>query len=553
MLTELVVRQFALIEHACLQLEEGTTVFSGETGAGKSILIDALGAAFGARASSDWVRFGAERAEVTAVLETPSVQVAAALAEQGIDTEDTLILRRVINADGRSRAYVNGTPVPLKVLQQIGLACLDLHGQHEHQALMSSGYQRQMVDARVSGEALRAAADAFERFVRETRRLDALLARRAETVRDEAWLREELVRLQALDVAPGLEQRLQEEVEAGRHFAEIQEAAAAALALLDEGEASVRGQLAQADRLLGHVAGYRADLEGSLELLGQMDVLLGELTPALRGVLDEPFDAHVLEQAEERLTALHEAMRRHQADEDGLLARMKDMQERLDQLDTATWDEEAQWQRVTEARQAYRQSAEALSRARRDAAQALCAELRPFLDRLALGGMQVAIEVEAHAGDESGWTARGWDDIRFLAASNPGEPFRPLATIASGGEMSRLVLALKGCGALCSAPDIAVFDEVDAGIGGETAWHVGELLADMGAERQVLVISHLPQVAACAHHQVRISKHREGERTVTTITPVQAEARRDEIARMLGGAGEKSRAHAEQMLARGQR
>jgi len=553
MLTELVVRQFALIEHACLQLKDGTTVFSGETGAGKSILIDALGATFGARASSDWVRFGAERAEVTAVQEAPSVQVTAVLAEQGIDAEDMLILRRVIGADGRSRAYVNGTPVPLRVLQRIGDACLDLHGQHEHQALMSIEYQRQMVDARVCGEILRATADAFERLSRETHRLDTLLARRAETARDETWLREELARLQAMDIAPGLEQRLQEEVEAGRHFARIQEAAAAVLALLDEGDASVREQLAQADRLLEHVSGYRADLDGSLELLRQMDVLLGELTPALRAVLDESFDAHVLEQTEDRLMALHEAMRRHQVDEDGLLARMKGMQERLDQLDTAAWDEETQRQRVAEARQAYRQSAEALTRARQDAAQALCAELRPFLDRLALEGMQVTIEVEAHAEDEADWTARGWDSVRFLAVSNPGEPFRPLATIASGGEMSRLVLALKGCGALCSAPDIAVFDEVDAGIGGETAWHVGELLADMGAERQVLVISHLPQVAACAHQQVRISKHQEGGRTVTTITPVQVDARRDEIARMLGGAGEKSRAHAEQMLARGQR
>jgi len=551
MLTELVVRQFALMEHVHLQLQGGTTVFSGETGAGKSILIDALGAAFGARASSDWVRFGAEKAEVTAVLVSPSAATVAVLSEHGIDAEDELILRRVINVDGRSRAYINGVPVPLKVLQKIGNTCLDLHGQHEHQALMSAEYQRQMVDARVLAKLHQEVAEAFRRYVDEVRQLDGMLSSRAEAERNEAWLREELARLQALEVEAGLEQRLQAEVEAGRHFAQIQEAAAVALAALDEGDASVRGMLAQANRTLAHVAGYRPDLDSSLELLGQMDAVLGELTPGLRAVLDEAFDAHALAQAEERLMALHDAMRRHQVDEEGLCALVADLQLRLEQLETGAWDEEAQRRRVAEARQAYREAAEALSQARQEAALTLCTEMRPFLDRLALAGMQVKIEVAAHADDESAWVAHGWDHVCFMAASNPGEPFRPLASIASGGEMSRLVLALKGCGALDAAPDIAVFDEVDAGIGGETAWHVGELLADMGGGRQVLVISHLPQVAACADQHVRISKHQQGERTLTTITPVQAEERRDEIARMLGGASEKSRAHAEQMLERG--
>jgi len=552
MLTELVVRQFALMEYVRLQLEGGTTVFSGETGAGKSILIDALGAVFGARASSDWVRFGADRAEVTAVLESPAEDVFATLSEHGIEADDELILRRVINADGRSRAYVNGTPVPLRVLQRIGDACLDLHGQHEHQVLMSAEYQRQMVDERVSPGLHQAVADAFRQYADHVCRLDTILSSRAEAERNETWLREEHARLQALDIEAGLEQRLQAEVEAGRHFVQVQEAAATALAALDGSEASVRGLLAQAHRVLVHAAGYRPDLDNSLELLGQMDALLGELTPTLRSVLDEAFDAHALAQAEDRLMGLHDAMRRHQVDEEGLCALVADLQSRLDRLETGTWDEEAQRRRVDAARRAYREAATALSEARIQAASTLCADVRPFLDRLALAGMQVNIEVKAHDRDESAWTSRGWDSVCFMAASNPGEPFRPLAAIASGGEISRLVLALKGCGALHTVPDIAVFDEVDAGIGGETAWHVGELLADMGRERQVLVISHLPQVAACADQQVRISKHQQGERTLTRVTPVQAQERRDEIARMLGGASEKSYAHAEQMLARGQ-
>jgi len=539
------------MEHVRLRLNSGTTMFSGETGAGKSILVDALGAAFGARASSEWVRFGAMRAEVTAVLEGASARLQSWLDEQGIESGEQLILRRIINADGRSRAYVNGTPVPLKLLQQIGNACLDLHGQHEHQALMSSDYQRQLVDTRVPEALPQMVQEAYRQYSRELQQLNSVLTLRSETARNEAWLREELGRLQALEMEPGLEPKLQAQVETGRHFAHIQEAAAKGLLALEDGDTSVRGLLAQAEKSMDQVAGYRSDLDGSLELLRQMDALLGELTPALRSVLDESFDAKALAQAEERLMNLHEAMRRHQVDEAGLLALTADMHARVEHLETAAWDEDEQRRRLDAAGKAYRKAASELSRARQEAAQALCQELRPFLDRLALEGMQVGITVEAHADDEAGWSPLGWDEVRFMAASNPGEPFRPIASIASGGEMSRLALALKGCGAMQTAPDIAVFDEVDTGIGGETAWHVGELLAAMGRDRQVLVVSHLPQVASCADHQVRISKRQQGERTLTIIEAVEAEDRRDEIARMLGGANLKSREHAEHMLERG--
>jgi len=526
-------------------------MFSGETGAGKSILVDALGAAFGARASSEWVRFGARRAEVTAVLEDASAKLQSWLDEQGIESGEQLILRRTINADGRSRAYVNGAPVPLKLLQQIGNICLDLHGQHEHQALLSSDYQRQLVDTRVPEALPQMVQEAYQQYSSEFQQLNSILTLRAETARNEAWLREELGRLQALEMAPGLELKLQAQVETGRHFAQIQEAAAKGLMALEDGDTSVRGLLAQAEKSMDQVAGYRSDLDGSLELLRQMDALLGELTPALRSVLDEAFDAQALAQAEERLMNLHDAMRRHQVDEAGLLALTADMHTRVEHLETAAWDEDEQRHRLDAAGKAYRKAAAELSRARQEAAQALCHELRPFLDRLALEGMQIDITVEAHADDEAGWSPHGWDEVRFMAASNPGEPFRPMASIASGGEMSRLVLALKGCGAMQTAPDIAVFDEVDTGIGGETAWHVGELLAVMGRDRQVLVVSHLPQVASCADHQVRISKQQQGERTLTIIEAVEAEDRRDEVARMLGGANLKSREHAEHMLERG--
>lgn len=551
MLTEFVVKQFALVEKMRLQLESGMTVFSGETGAGKSILVDALGAAFGARASSEWVRFGAGNAEVTAVLEDVGDSAQALLSEQDIDSGDQLILRRVINADGRSRAYINGSPVPLKSLQKIGNTCLDLHGQHEHQALMHSDFQRQVVDASISDTLLKSVQSSWQLWRKEQEKLAQILASHENAVRNEAWLREEYARLLALEVEPGIEIRLQSLVETGRHFAQIQEAVANSISTLEDDETNVRTLLARVEKSLDQVAGFRPDLDENLELLRQMDTLLGELVPGLHSVLDESFDPHELAQAEERLMDLHDALRRHHVDEAGLIALIEDMGSKVQDLDTGAWDADEQRRSLEEVRRRYQKAAEQLSRARREAAEVLVGDLRPYLDRLALQGMQVEIHIRESA-DDAGWTEHGWDDVEFMAASNPGEPFRPLVSTASGGEMSRLVLALKGCGALQTAPDIAVFDEVDAGIGGETAWHVGELLAAMGRDRQVLVVSHLPQVAACADHQVRISKQQQDDRTLTSAESVKEDSRRDEIARMLGGANLESREHAAQMLQRGQ-
>jgi DNA repair protein RecN (Recombination protein N) len=549
MLSELLVREFALIDEARLSLGPGMTVFTGETGAGKSILVDALGAAFGVRASQDWVRFGARQAEVVATLNPTDDRLDALLAAQDIEADEALILRRVIKADGKSSAYINGIPAPVRLLQQIGDLVLDLHGQHEHQALLRADFQRRVLDAGLDAGLLAAVAAAHGRWRQADARLTAWQSQRSDTGRQAQWMRDELARLEGLGIEPGLAESLQTEVDQGRHHAQIQESAARALALLEDGEPDARTLLAGARHAVDDVADYRPELLEGAELLQQMDALLGEVAHRLRHVLDASFDEQALRTAETRLMDLHDALRRHQTDEDGLLALMGQWEQQLSSLDTAAWDEDGLRTELAAAVAAYGQAAEALSTARRRAADDLAARLRPFLDRLALKGMQVRIDVEAGA-DEAAWTEHGVDAVRFMAASNPGEPFRELAAIASGGEMSRFVLALKGCGALALAPQVAVFDEVDVGIGGETAWCVGELLAAMGMERQVLVVSHLPQVAACAVRQVRIQK-REGERTVTRIEVLDEDERLAEMARMLGGADAQSLAHAGQMLARG--
>lgn len=555
MLVSLTIKQFALIEHVHLELDGGMTVFTGETGAGKSMLIDALGAAFGARASSDWVRHGAERAEVTAMWlhqrqSATDMQVVALLQSQDIEIEDELVLRRVINRDGRSRAYINGVAVTTKLMQQLGQICLDLHGQHEHQALLQPEFQRSLLDARVQPRLLADVRAAYDVWYQASDALHLLQRRLGESEQQIDWMRNETARLQALELEGGLAERLHAEVQAGRHHAQIRAAAAAALNMLDDGEPSARELIALAAHELESVREYHAAVNSSCELLEQIDALIGEAVPELADVLDCSFDEQQLELAEQRLMQLTDAMRRHHCDEEGLLALIDSWQQRLSSLDTADWDEAEATAALAAARTAYMTAAETLGKARRKAADELCLMLRPFLDRLALAGMQVRFRID-HGGDDEPFTLSGMDHVRMQVMSNPGEPWRDLAAVASGGELSRMVLALKGCGALDEAPYLAVFDEVDTGIGGETAWCVGTLLASMGRERQVLVISHLPQVAACGDRQVVISKFEQDGRTLSSLRQLEDAERRLEIARMLGGAGEDSLPHADSMLARG--
>ncbi len=550
MLTTLIVRQFALMQDVQLELNAGMTVFTGETGAGKSILVDALGAVFGARASADWVRHGAERAEITATWSGEDARLNQLLQEQDIESEEELILRRIISKDGRSRAYINGVPVALKVLQQLGSICLDLHGQHEHQALLRHDFQRNLLDVGVQQQTLEHIRMIFVDWQLIQQRLQAMRNQRNKTELQAEWMRSELSRLQQLSIEEGLTETLQSEVEAGRHYAQIQQAAAEAMTLLDEDENSARGLIARAARAVSAAEDFHAGLAGSRELIEQTDALLAEAIPELRAVLDHSFDETNLYAAEDRLMQLHEAMRRHHTDERGLLALIEEWENCLSGLDTAGWDEASLVSAEVVASQSYQKAATQLSKERLSAAQSLINGLRPFLNRLGLTGMQVRFDIQKQ-NNESVWSVNGWDDVCMKISSNPGEPWRELSVVASGGELSRLILALKGCGALCETPHIAVFDEVDSGIGGETAWCVGELLAAMGSQRQVLVISHLPQVASCADAQVAIRKSEKDGRTVTRLEPVVADRRQQEIARMLGGGDADGLRHANRMLERG--
>jgi len=551
MIVSLQVRQFALFENIQLELEKGMTVFTGETGAGKSILVDALGAVFGSRANVDWVRHGAEKAEVIAEIESNDPRLIALLVEQDIDVDDAILIRRVITAEGRSKAWINGTPTSAGVLKKIGNICFDLHGQHEHQTLMQPEFQQDIIDARVKKNIKDAVSQAFQELQHIRQQLHNLHGNRNEAVQKEAWMREESERISALNIELGLEDKLETECEAGRHIEQVQLAAANAANLLDEQEVNLRGILGEIIHQVDTVAEHHAGLQEARNLLNQMDALASEIPSYLQNVLDSSMDAEALIAVEERLAQLRAAKRRHDTDEAGLIGLLEHWQEALNTLDTAAWDEEALQSQLQTCEQSYEHAAQALHTARIKASATLVQSLRPFLDQLGLKNMQLQTSIVAQT-DKQLWKVDGWDDIQLLAAANIGEPFKSLADTASGGELSRLVLALKGCGALENEPDTAIFDEVDVGIGGETGWCVGQLLRNMGSERQVFVVSHLPQVASCAHHQIAISKRVKNNRTHTTLIPLNIEARQQEVARMLGGVNTESLSHAQTMLSKGQ-
>ncbi len=533
MLRELHIRQFVLVDEVRLELTDGMTVFTGETGAGKSILVDALGLLFGARASAAVVRHGADRAEIVGSLEVAQPGISALLAEQGIEEEELMIVRRVINADGRSRAWLNGVAVPLKVLQRLGRLCLDLHGQHAHQRLMQAAWQRSLLDAGLDASLLQHVKACWQAWQQASQAMQAWQQQIRQGREQEQWLRQQLETLDMLELAPGLLQHLEQEVAAGTHLAQLQQGAAQAMYALDEGEPSTRSLLTEAMHAIAPLASLQPSLQQAVDMMQQAEDVLAEVPALLQDVLEMEVDVAQLTAQEQRLNQLQAMLHRHGCDEATLLQLQQQWQQQLDALDTAEWDGERLQQQCEQARQAYRQAASTLHQARCEQAASLLGKLRPALDQLALAGMQLRIDVTSEA-DDHNWGQHGFDHVSFMLSSNPGEPFRPLQQVASGGELSRLVLALKACGAATGETPLAVFDEVDVGVGGETAWSVGELLHAMAEERQVLVITHLPQVATLADQHICITKQSDGQRTTSSLLPLDRAGRLQELARMLG-------------------
>jgi DNA repair protein RecN (Recombination protein N) len=563
-LTALSIRDVVLIERLDLAFGLGLTVLTGETGAGKSILLDSLGLALGARAESGLVRASAEQASVTACFSPPDDHAVAAVLEQhGLPAEDEIVLRRIVTKDGRSRAFVNDHPVGVGLLRRIGALLVEVQGQHEQMSLADAASHAGLLDAFGVLAQLRAAVSETWRAWRDAlATLDLAREAIAAAERDEEWLRHAVDELATLAPRIGEEETLARERQRLQQSERRAETIAAALAELTPRDrrnsgpaASLRSAVRSLQRLAPsgqpETAGNPADpalaaLERAEEALAEAETLLTRL------ISDADVDPRLLEQSEERLFALRAAGRKHGVPVPDLPALLDTLAARLAALETGAAEITALEQAARDGKDRYVSTATELTAARTTAAGKLQKAVGKELPPLRLDKARFFAEVTATV--ESGWGPGGMDQVRFLIATNPGQEPGPLARVASGGELSRLMLAMKVVLSAGSAVPTLVFDEVDSGIGGATAAAVGERLVRVAEGLQVLVVTHSPQVAARGAAHLRVAKTALRDRTATTVEHLVPEARREEIARMLAGEviSDAARAAADDLL-RGQR
>jgi DNA repair protein RecN (Recombination protein N) len=541
MLTALSIRDVVLIEQLDLGFGPGLTVLTGETGAGKSILLDSLGLALGARAEQGLVRGGCAQASVAAVFAPPPDHPALALlAEHGIAAEEEIVLRRVLMRDGRSRAFANDAPVGVGLLRRLGGLLVEVQGQHDQMGLADPAGHAALLDAYGVAPALREAVATRHRAWREAAAaLAAAQSAIAAAERDQAWLRHTTDELAALAPAPGEEERLAAERQDLQQAERRAAAIAAALSELTPRDrrgtapaAALRAAARALHRLVGPdgtgpAAPALAALEQAETALAEAESLLARLAQAA-----EP-DPRLLERTEERLFALRGAARKHGVAVAELPELLATLRTRLAALETGEAAIAERQRDAVAARAAYADACTALSAARRAAAARLDRAVARELPPLRLDRARFVTEVAALP--ESAWGPQGADAVQFLIATNPGQEAGPLGRVASGGELSRLLLALKVVLSGGQSVPTMVFDEVDAGIGGATAAAVGERLARLAAQVQVLLVTHSPQVAARGAAHLRVAKHAARGRAETRVEALDGTERREEIARMLAG------------------
>jgi DNA repair protein RecN (Recombination protein N) len=545
MLTTLSIRDVVLIDRLDLGFSPGLTVLTGETGAGKSILLDSLGLALGSRAEAGLVRQGTEQASVTAAFLVPPAHPAVTLMQdQGIATdEEAIVLRRVVAKDGRSRAFVNDQPVGVGLLRRVGALLVEVQGQHEQMGLADPAVQAGLLDAHGIPRGLRDAVSVTWLRWRETAaKLAEARHAIAEAEREEDWLRHAVDELSALAPEEGEEERLageRQRLQQGERRAEAVAAALSELSSRDRRNPGPGAALRAASRALGRLVGPQgneqdnpatpalAAIERAEEALAEAEMLLGRLSQEVEA------DPRLLEQAEERLFALRAAARKHAVAVVELPGLLASLRARLAGLDSGAAEIVALERDSVAARTAFAEAAALLSAARQQAARMLEQAVMDELPPLRLDRARFVVDVAPL--DEARWGPQGMDAVRFLIATNPGQAPGALDRVASGGELSRLMLALKVVLASGSPVPTLVFDEVDSGIGGATAAAVGERLARVAERVQVLVVTHSPQVAARGDAHLRVAKSARAGRAETEVIRLDERHRREEIARMLAG------------------
>ena len=552
MLSHIHIRDFAIIDRLELELEGGMTVLTGETGAGKSILVDALALALGDRADSETIRHGADKAEISATFETAQIPAAARwLAENDLDMDGECQIRRILNREGRSKGYINGSPAPMASLKALGDLLLDIHGQHEHQSLMRREAQREVLDdygrqAKNLEQVAKchrdwhAAREELERLQRES---------------DERGERLELLRYQVeeldqLALADGELERLDEEHGRLANAGRLLESGQRALAMLDADEESAAATLiAHAQHDLESLRELDGGLAAACELVEGALIQLREGAGELRGYLERlELDPQRLNWVEERIGVIHDLARKHRVEPAGLAELFEHLQQELSGLENADQRLGGLDEEVARLAESYRAAAAKLTKARRKAGDQLAKKVSAAMQELGMKGGRLEVSLEPLEGDA--FSPLGLERVEFLVSANPGQPLKSLGKVASGGELSRISLAIQVIIAHTARIPTLIFDEVDTGVGGGVAEIVGRTLRTLGESRQVLCVTHLPQVAAQGHHHLQVSKVRGKSNTQTGIRVLEDKDRVEEVARMLGGVKitEQTLAHAEEMI-----
>jgi DNA repair protein RecN (Recombination protein N) len=550
MLTELRIRNFAIIESVTLPLAEGFNVLSGETGAGKSIIVGALGLLLGERASADLIRSGADKATVEGVFDVANVNGIVKLAdERGIDVEDdTLVLKREIAAGGRGRAWINGAPVTATVLAEIGRQLVNLHGQHDAQTLLDGDSQRRILDAFGGAESQASEVRRiYGELSRVRREIAALSSRRAEAEKRADYLKHVAKEIEDARLSPGEDSKLEDEARVLENADELRTLASTLNDLLSGEESSVLTRLGAAQRPLTSIERIDPSAARMQELFDAGFYALQELARSVEdyaGSVD--LDPARLEEVRQRRDRLFGLLKKYGPTLDNVIETGRSARAELDLIDTAQFDLAKLTAQEADSRRWLSTEAEKLSDMRISAGKKLAESVDALLPQLGMPDGKFTVALIAR--DEA--TAEGAEDVEFRVVLNIGHEDRPLARVASGGELSRVMLALKTILARVDQVPTLIFDEVDSGIGGRVGLQVGDTLRRVAKEHQVFAISHLPQIAARAHHHIVVAKGAKGGVTTADISVLEGPSRVNEIARMLGGDPESkvSRAHAKELL-----
>lgn len=550
MLTHLQIRDFVIVDHLELEFSAGMIAITGETGAGKSIMVDALGLLLGDRAESSIIKQGAERAEISASFDISHLtNVQNWLTENDLSMDGDCHLRRLISNNGRSRAYINGALQPLQSLKTLGELLVDIHSQHEHQSLLKRELQRQLLDNYAGNHSLVAnVSENYRTWSKLQQRLDEL--NRDDKERDARLdlLKFQIQELETLALADNELAELENEHKRLANAGRLLDGCQRALSQLYEDEdRSLHGVISELLNELESLHALHDAFTAPLELLGSAQIQIEEASNELRSYLqDIDLDPTRLDWVEQRLAEVHQLARKHRIEPEVLPAHLAALQTELDAIDNIEFDRESLAAQIESSSKAYYHDAETLTAKRRDAATELSQKVSEAMQELGMpgGSFQVKLEPLSKEG------AYGLENIEFLVSANPGQEPRPLHKVASGGELSRISLAIQVIAADSTETNTLIFDEVDSGIGGGVAEIVGQQLRRLSHSHQILCVTHLAQVAAQAHYQLKVQKQSAENSTQTQVVTLDNEQRTEEIARMLGGLKltKKTLAHAREMI-----